>query len=249
MPTRAKLEPAERSVKKVMWPLPTSGVGATPYILSHKPWPTEKKLESQACALMNRTFDRAVPGRERPRAIVTIGVMGSGKSTAVKQLARGWAPAVIDPDAVAIQFLGGKGLPGGGSLYTLASQWTNRIFQHALTARYNIVYDSPFPSETLLRALRRAGYHVELLLVRASQRLARKREVARDLKRGWGRPGVRESQHLSTSRSISENGPKLAVRYADKLTVCDNTGTGLRCRDVGDPRKCSELALAQYFRA
>ena len=243
-----KLKPLGKSVRRTLWLPRTSGVGATAHLVSAMPWPTQKELERKARVLMDRTFERAVPGRERPRAIVTIGVMGSGKSTAVMQIARGWSPAVVDPDSVAVDFLGGRKLPGGGSLYDLAKKWTTRVFQHAIDGRYNIVYDSPVPSERILRALRRAGYSIEMLLVRASQRVARRREIDRDLARGWGRPGVSEGAHMSTARLISREGPKMAVRYANRLTVCDNTGNGMRCRGVGDPRKQSELALAQFFR-
>ncbi|RZK83136.1 MAG: hypothetical protein EOO66_25015 [Methylobacterium sp.] len=248
-------EPMSRSVKAgALMDKPSlpalSGPGA-PYLVSGRPWPSLGEIERKARALMADMFDRALPGRDHPSAIVTIGVMGSGKSTAVKQLRRkmpgDWRPAYIDPDAVAVKLLGGAELPSGGDLYDLASKWTRRIWDHAVRNRYNLVYDAPVPSTNLLKTLRRAGYAVELLLVRAGQPVARRREVARDLRRGWGRPGVSQRGHLSTQADISKNGPAMAARYADRLTVCDNSGKVMKCMDMGDPRQVR--ALGHEFRA
>lgn len=246
--------PADRSVKTgaLIDNMTLEGVGAAPYIISGKPWPPMRDLAAKARGLMDRTFDHAQPGMPEPRAIVTIGVMGSGKTTAVRKISRGWRqwrPALIDPDQIAIALLGKRKLPSGGDLYDLASKWTRRIWDHAIRGRYNIIYDSAVPSEHLLKSLRRAGYRIELLTVRASQPVARKREVLRDHRRGWGRPGVSERGHLSTQGDISKNGPKFAERYADTLTVCDNTGRVMKCVDLGNPRAASETDLAHHFRA
>ena len=221
---------------------------ARPYIVSAKPWPSEAEIARKAGLVIRKVFKNAVPGREGPRAIVTIGVMGSGKSTAVKKIARGWCPAVIDPDQVCIALLGHARLPSGGDLYDLSHRWTTSIVERAVAGRYNVVYDAAVPSERLLKILRRAGYRIEMLLVHATREKARGREVKRDLKRGWGRAGVSERAHVSTAADISVNGPKLAAKYADSLTVCDNSGRVMRCIDAGDPRKSSATALARHFR-
>lgn len=221
---------------------------ARPYIVSAKPWPSEAEIARKAGIVMRKVFALAVPGREQPRAVVTIGVMGSGKSTAVKKIARGWRPAVIDPDQVCIALLGHGRLPSGGDLYDLSHRWTTSVVERAVAGRYNVVYDAAVPSERLLKTLRRAGYRIEMLLVRATREKARGREVSRDLRRGWGRAGVSERAHISTAADISKNGPRLAAKYADSLTVCDNTGRVMRCLNAGQPRALSATALAHYFR-
>ena len=219
-----------------------------PYILSGKPWPTAASMARIATALVDRTFAGAVPGREKPRAVVTIGVMGSGKSTAVKKIARGWRPAVIDVDAVTYEFLGGGKLPDSGSLYDLSDAWTTHVFARAVREGYNIVYDSVLPTVSILQSLKKAGYCIEMMLVCATQPQARRRQVKRDLARGWGRPGRSESSHIRIQRTISNTGPSLARRYADFLTVCDNRGPTMRCTELGAPLGMATQRLARIFK-
>ena len=168
------------------------------------------------------------PTGRKPIAIVTLGVQGAGKSTAIR---RRTPPSFvqIDPDNITNILLRHGPLPNGGPVYSLSDEWTNLVVRHALRWKYDFVLDSAFPSRRMLDMIKSRGYRIEMLLVRATRSVARVREVNRDLRRGWGRPGLSLRSHRSTRDRIAQYGPPLANKFADTLTVCDNNGAVMRC--------------------
>ncbi|KAK9826965.1 hypothetical protein WJX74_001921 [Apatococcus lobatus] len=197
--------------------------------------PGRPEIERRARALVSQTFrgKSSDPGRT-PTCILTMGVQGAGKSTAIRRR----APASyvrIDPDEVLNNLLRHGALPDGGEVFGLSDEWTERLVRHAIRHRYDFVLDSAMPSMRIARQLKAQGYNVEVLLVTARRPIAREREVQRDMRRGWGRPGVRVEGQIRTRDRIAREGPALASKYADTVTVCDNSGAVMQCS-----KKCSK---------
>lgn len=191
--------------------------------------PSKGKMERVLDGLIRSMFSgkRPAVGR-RPTAVITVGVQGAGKSTAIKRLVPG-SYVVIDPDEVTVALNGDRPLPDGGMLFSLSNDWTHRILSYAIARRFDFVYDTALPSRATLAALKANSYDVKMLLVHTERRTARDREVRRDLSRGWGRPGIGIASHRSTRDEIAKRGPQLAMQYVDELTVCDNDGRVMKC--------------------
>ncbi len=191
--------------------------------------PPGAEIRRRAARLIEHVFAGKTPAAGRaPRAVVTIGVQGAGKSTAIaRQVPRSFAR--IDPDRVFDVLNEFGSLPEGGPVYSLADSWTAMLVDHALRRRYDFVYDTALPSARMLRRIKARGYALRLLLVKTRRPIARAREVRRDGRRGWGRVGVGLASHRATRDDIAAKGPVMAARYADELTVCDNGGRVMHC--------------------
>lgn len=197
------------------------------------PGPAEIRRRAEAVVSMLFRGKSPEPGRT-PTCILTMGVQGAGKSTAIRRRApRSYVR--IDPDEVLNRLLRHGALPDGGNVFEVADKWTERVVRHAVRERYSFVLDSAMPSMRVARLLKAAGYRVEVLLVRARRPAARVREVKRDMRRGWGRPGVEVASQIRTRDRIAREGPVLAGRYADAITVCDNNGAAMRCPQRPEP--------------
>lgn len=191
--------------------------------------PTKEEVERRIDVLLRKMFGgkRPVVGR-KPIAIATIGVQGAGKSTAIKKNCPS-SFVIIDPDQVTNALLGKAPLPDDGPVFSISNAWTHKIIDFALRRRYDFVYDTALPSRRTLADIKGRSYNLKMLLVHTHRRVARGREVKRDLDRGWGRPGVGERSHRSTRDAIAQKGPELVARYVDELTVCDNGGRVMKC--------------------
>lgn len=191
--------------------------------------PPAAVIDRRASQLLASVFAGKKPATGRkPVAIVTLGVQGAGKSTAIKRIApRSFVQ--IDPDRVFNTLLHHGPLPDGGPVYSLSDEWTDRIINHAVRLKYDFVLDSAFPSSGVMRLIKRHGYRIEMLLVRTKRDVAREREVSRDLRRGWGTVGISLKSHRRTRDKVARIGPSMARAYADSLTVCDNNGTVMKC--------------------
>lgn len=191
--------------------------------------PPAEEIKRRAHKLVSEVFRGKLPAVGRaPAAIISMGVHGAGKSTAIRKRV---PPSFvhIDPDEVMNILLKQGPLPNGGPVYSLSDQWTHHLLDHAIKNRYDFVLDTALPSAKTLRLIKSKGYTLELLLVRAMRSRARDREVRRDLGRGWGRVGLSSTTHRKTRDRISKEGPTMASKYADALTVCDNNGTVMQC--------------------
>lgn len=205
--------------------------------------PEPDVIRRRAAALTQSVFQGKKPAVGRaPRAVVTIGVQGAGKSTAIrKQVPASYVR--IDPDEVTNILINHTPLPDGGPVYSLTDTWSDGLVEYAVKNRYDFVLDSAFPSSRMLKLIKSHGYSIEMLLVRTVRDVARKREVSRDLKRGWGRPGLGIKTHVKTRDKIALYGPALARTYCSRLTVCDNTGKVMHCT-----RRPSLAGTDQFFR-
>lgn len=192
--------------------------------------PSRIEIDSRLDKLVADVFrghSPAPPGR-RPSALVTMGVQGAGKSTAIRRL-RPRGSVLIDPDHVTNVLLKQGPLPDDGPVFSLADVWTHKLLDHALRHRYDLVYDTALPSRSTLAAIKRRGFFLKVVLVHTVRGVARERETRRDLARGWGRVGISLRSHRATRDSIRRRGPGLVRRFADELTTCDNSGRVMRC--------------------
>lgn len=191
--------------------------------------PSKDKMQKILDALIKSMFSGKRPAQgRRPMVIITVGVQGAGKSTAIKRFAPK-SCVVIDPDKVTIALNGRKALPEQSFVYSLANDWTHEIVRYAMKHRFDFVYDTALPSRETLAAMKANSYTIKMLLVHTHRPIARGREVRRDLARGWGRPGIGLVSHRSTRNEIAKRGPELARKYVDELTVCDNSGKVMKC--------------------
>lgn len=191
--------------------------------------PPKDVIQKKLDALLENMFrgKHGAVGR-KPIAIVTIGVQGAGKSTAIKKNSpRSFV--VIDPDQVTNALLGKEPLPDDGPVFSLSNEWTHKIITHAIKGKYDFVYDTALPSRKTLASIKAHGYVLKMLLVHTNRKIARGREVARDMNRGWGRPGIGVRSHMSTRDAIATRGPQLVAKFIDELTVCDNSGRVMKC--------------------
>ena len=201
--------------------------GPTRYKIYRMPPPDI--IQQRITAIVSKLFTGKAPvtGR-RPVAYITTGVQGAGKSTAIRtQVPKGFV--VIDPDTVTNVLLGNGPLPDEGPVFSLASEWTHEIIKYLVHRRYDFVYDTALPGKGTLALIKAGGYFLKMILVRTPRPEAREREEQRDMRRGWGRPGIGLKSHRSTRDAIAIKGPELVRKFVDELTVCDNAGRVMHC--------------------
>lgn len=123
--------------------------------------------------------------------------------------------------------------PDGSLIFDYARDLSQNILEEAVTAGYNLVIDMALPSDSTLAMLKRRGYKVDFAQMRLPAKVARAREVERDMRQlGWGRPGIASASQADTAAALAEHSGRLVRKYGSgKAIECDNQARVMRCSD------------------
>ena len=144
----------------------------------------------------------------------------------------------VCPDTTLVNLVGRKAplpdhRPDGSRIFDFARDLSQNILEEAVAAGYNLVVDMALPSHATLAMLKRRGYRVDFALMRLPAKVARGREVRRDIRQlGWGRPGISSASQKETAAALAEHSESLVRSYGTGRTIrCDNRAEVMKCSD------------------
>jgi hypothetical protein len=144
---------------------------------------------------------------------------------------------LINPDWTLVGLLGPKKnlpdkRPDGHAIFDYSQRLTAELIAYAWQSKYNMILDFAIPPSDLLKRLRQQGYIINIIVMQTPARLARKREVHRDLNQlNWGRPGLRSAAQQATADEIKHTAPSIVDAFADYTVYCNNTQSVMQCSD------------------
>ncbi len=178
------------------------------------------------------TMLRGVPQvapRKTPKAIVMLGLPGSGKSSVIARVAPDLENYVVaDPDAAK------EGLPEyqagrkannrgiAGKVHEESKEITQHAIDQAASTRRNLIYDTTGTGvdTRMIPGLRRAGYEVKVVYVHVPFATAQARVKKRADETGRDVP----NEVLNTVRQMLGGSLNMLARQANTVDIYDNSG-------------------------